>query len=255
MPTGNVKVSVDVTNTGKRAGEEVVQLYIHDVAASVTRPVKELKGFQRVSLKAGEKRTIEFTLTPEELSFYDRDLKPTVETGEIQVFVGTSSDSGLQSSFEIVNRISAKPVAQKIENEAVDPAPTAPVPTAQISKEDDIFLDDLQKKTFQFFWENSNPKNGLTLDRTGADGTRHPATHPSHNIASSAATGFALSVIAPPPKEVGLPKNKPKSARKKLSIFLLIVRSIKTAGFIIGWIMKPANGVGRARFPRLTPHF
>ena len=169
LPTGNVKVSVDVTNTGKRAGDEVVQLYIHDVAASVTRPVKELKGFQRVSLKAGEKRTIEFTLTPEELSFYDRDLKPTVETGEIQVFVGTSSDSGLQSSFEIVNRISAKPVAQKIENEAVDPAPTAPVPTAQISKEDDAFLDDLEKKTFQFFLGKfqSEKRSDIRPDRRG----------------------------------------------------------------------------------------
>ena len=184
---GKVKVRVDVRTPANGAGEEVVQLYVHDFVASLSRPVKELKGFHKISLKAGEKRTIEFTLTQEELSFYDRNLKPTVETGEFQVFVGTSSDNGLQSSFEIVNRISAKSVAQKIENEAVDPAPTTPVPTAPISKDDDAFLDDLQKKTFQFFWENSNPKNGLTLDRTGADGTRHPATHASHNIASAAA--------------------------------------------------------------------
>ncbi|MEO6590662.1 MAG: glucoamylase family protein, partial [Pyrinomonadaceae bacterium] len=194
LPTGNVKVKVDVANMGKRAGEEVVQLYIHDVAASVTRPVKELKGFQKVALKAGEKRTLEFTLTPEDLKFYDRDLKPTIENGEFQIYVGTSSDSGLQTSFEVVDKISAKPTtAQKIENEPADPAPTAPQATAQISKEDEAFLDDLQKKTFDFFWENSNPKNGLTLDRTGADGTRKSSTHPSYNIASSASTGFALS--------------------------------------------------------------
>lgn len=193
LPTGSVKIKVDITNTGKRAGEEVVQLYIRDVAASVTRPVRELKGFQKVSLRAGEKRTLEFTLSPDDLKFLDRDLKWIVEPGEFQVFVGTSSDNGLQSGFEVVTRISTKPVAQKLENETADPAPVAPIPTAQISKDDDAFLEDLEKKTFDFFWENSNPKNGLTLDRTGADGTRHPSTHPSHNIASSASTGFALS--------------------------------------------------------------
>ena len=193
LPNGSVKVRADITNTGKRAGEEVVQLYIRDVAATVTRPVRELKGFQKVSLRAGEKRTLEFNLAPEELKFLDRDLKWTVEPGEFQVFVGTSSDGGLQTSFEVVNRISAKPVAQKIENEPVDAAPVSAVPAAQISAEDDAFLGDLQKKTFDFFWENSNPKNGLTLDRSGADGVRHPPVHPSHNIASSAATGFALS--------------------------------------------------------------
>lgn len=193
LPNGSVKIKVDIANTGKRAGEEVVQLYIRDVAASVTRPVRELKGFQKLALRAGEKRTLEFTLAADDLKFLDRDLKWIVEPGEFQVFVGTSSDNGLQSGFEVVTKISPKPVAQKIENEKPDPAPGAAVPTAQISKEEDAFLEDLQKKTFDFFWENSNPKNGLVLDRTGADGTRHPSTHPSHNIASSASTGFALA--------------------------------------------------------------
>lgn len=68
-PDGSLKVSVEVKNTGTRAGDEVVQLYIRDVAASVTRPVKELKGFSRVAPAPGEKKTIEFVLTPELLGF------------------------------------------------------------------------------------------------------------------------------------------------------------------------------------------
>jgi len=81
-----------------------VQLYIHDVAASVTRPVKELKGFQRVSLRPGEMRQVEFTLGPRELGLYDRDMRFTVEPGTIKVMVGDSSEGGLESSFEIVKK-------------------------------------------------------------------------------------------------------------------------------------------------------
>src|SRR3989441_3793008 len=71
---GRLTVSVEVENTGKRVGDEVVQLYIRDVAASVTRPVKELKGFQRITLQPAEKRHVEFVLTPEQLGFYDREM-------------------------------------------------------------------------------------------------------------------------------------------------------------------------------------
>ena len=90
-PDGRVTVSVEVTNTGKRTGDEVVQLYTRDVAASVTRPVRELKGFQRVTLRPGEKRRIEFTLAPEHLGFYNREMRFVVEPGEFKVMVGTSS--------------------------------------------------------------------------------------------------------------------------------------------------------------------
>ncbi|MCY7374541.1 MAG: glycoside hydrolase family 3 C-terminal domain-containing protein [Pyrinomonadaceae bacterium] len=100
-PTENVKVSVDVENTGKRDGAEVVQLYIHDVAASLSRPVKELKGFERIVLKSGEKRTVAFILTPKDLSFIGRDLKPTLEDGDFKVYVGNSSDSGLEETFTV----------------------------------------------------------------------------------------------------------------------------------------------------------
>jgi len=101
-PDGRLTLSVDVENTGKREGDEVMQLYIRDVAASVTRPVKELKGFERITLKPAEKRRIQFTLAPEQLGFYNRDMRFVVEPGEFKVFVGTSSVDGLESRFRVV---------------------------------------------------------------------------------------------------------------------------------------------------------
>ena len=101
-PDERITVSVDVENIGQRAGDEVVQLYIRDVVASVTRPVRELKGFQRITLRPGEKRRVVFTLGPEHLGFYNRQMRFVVEPGEFRVFVGTSSVGGLEASFEVV---------------------------------------------------------------------------------------------------------------------------------------------------------
>jgi len=101
-PNERLTVSVEVENIGKRAGDEVVQLYIRDVAASVTRPVRELKGFQRITLQPGEKRRVEFTLAPEHLGFYNRDMRFVVEPGEFKIFVGNSSVGGLEASFEVI---------------------------------------------------------------------------------------------------------------------------------------------------------
>ncbi|HEY6445836.1 MAG TPA: glycoside hydrolase family 3 N-terminal domain-containing protein [Acidobacteriaceae bacterium] len=84
-------VSVDVTNTGKRAGTETVQMYIRDVVSSVTRPVKELKGFRKVRLEPGQSATVTMPLTPELLKFWDVNMKYVVEPGEFTVMVGTSS--------------------------------------------------------------------------------------------------------------------------------------------------------------------
>jgi beta-glucosidase len=95
----NIKVSVTVTNTGKRYGEEVVQLYIHDKVASVTRPVKELKGFEKISLTPNNSKKVIFTLTNKELGFYNNDYEFVVEPGEFDVMVGTNSQEGLQGSF------------------------------------------------------------------------------------------------------------------------------------------------------------
>ena len=87
----NSRVSVDVSNTGNREGDEVVQLYIRDKKSSVTRPVKELKGFQRISLQPGETKTLTFTISKEELQFYNLQMERVVEPGEFEIMVGTNS--------------------------------------------------------------------------------------------------------------------------------------------------------------------
>jgi beta-glucosidase len=90
---GQVTVHVDVQNNGNRAGDEVVQLYVHDVNARVKRPIKELRGFERISLKPGEKKTIAFSLQAEKLSFWDTNKKAfIVEPGAFDVMVGSSSE-------------------------------------------------------------------------------------------------------------------------------------------------------------------
>jgi beta-glucosidase len=101
---GKVTVSVNVENTGKRAGDEVVQLYIRDTSASVTRPVKELKGFQRVTLQPGEKKQVEFALTAEQIGFWNRQMRFTVEPGEFKVMVGANSEELFEATFEIEKR-------------------------------------------------------------------------------------------------------------------------------------------------------
>jgi len=86
-----LKASVTVTNTGQFTGKEVVQLYIRDVVGTVTRPVKELKGFQKIELKPGESKVVTFTISPEHLKFYNYDLKYDWEPGEFQIMIGTNS--------------------------------------------------------------------------------------------------------------------------------------------------------------------
>ena len=88
---GSVTAVVTVTNTGKRDGAEVVQLYIRDLVGSITRPVKELKGFEKIFLKAGESKTVSFRITPELLHFYDYDLNYVAEPGDFEVMIGSNS--------------------------------------------------------------------------------------------------------------------------------------------------------------------
>ncbi len=97
---GSTRVLADLTNTGQREATEVVQMYIRDLVSSVTRPVKELKGFKKVSVPPGEMRTVEFEITPESLAFYDIDMDYVVEPGEFEIMVGNSSrDSDLQKTI------------------------------------------------------------------------------------------------------------------------------------------------------------
>ena len=98
---GNIKCTVTVKNTGNLEGREVVQLYIQDVAASISRPVKELKGFQKISLKPGESKRVEFTIEESLLSFYNTDLKLVTEPGTFKVMVGPNSRDLKEKAFEL----------------------------------------------------------------------------------------------------------------------------------------------------------
>jgi beta-glucosidase len=115
---GTAKVTVDVSNTGTREGDEVAELYIHQRVASVTQPVMQLKGFERVTLKPGEKRAVSFTVTPEMLSIWNIDMHQAVEPGVFDVMVGASSDKTSTAKLTVtgINGETGKPVA------------TAPVP-------------------------------------------------------------------------------------------------------------------------------
>jgi beta-glucosidase len=101
-PSGRAEVSVTVTNTGKRAGDEVVQLYIRDLVSSLTRPVMELKDFKRITLSPGESKTVNFTITPDKLSFLDINMNRIVEPGAFDIMVGTSSAKFQTAKLEVV---------------------------------------------------------------------------------------------------------------------------------------------------------
>ncbi len=94
-------LSVNIKNTGPYDGKEVVQLYIRDLVGSVTRPVKELKGFQKIALKAGESRKVTFSITTQDLAFYTRDMSFKAEPGDFEVFIGTSSAEGVSTRFAL----------------------------------------------------------------------------------------------------------------------------------------------------------
>lgn len=96
-----IEITIDVKNTGAIEGKEVVQLYIRDKYASITRPVKELKGFELLNLKAGETKAAKFKLTEKELGFYDNEGKWILEKGEFEVYVGTNSQTQNKKSFEL----------------------------------------------------------------------------------------------------------------------------------------------------------
>jgi len=102
---GSTRLFVDVTNTGKRKGSEVVQMYIRDLVSSVTRPVKELKGFQKVSLGPGETKTVTLDISPDSLAFYNIEMKYVVEPGEFEIMIGNSSqDQDLQKVILTVTK-------------------------------------------------------------------------------------------------------------------------------------------------------
>ncbi|MEZ4908470.1 MAG: glycoside hydrolase family 3 C-terminal domain-containing protein [Saprospiraceae bacterium] len=96
---GKINITVDVSNTGGYDGKEIVQLYIRDIVGSVTRPVKELKGFEKIFIKKGETKTVSFSITTDDLKFYDYNLNYIAEPGEFEVFVGGNSEDVMTSKF------------------------------------------------------------------------------------------------------------------------------------------------------------
>jgi beta-glucosidase len=98
---GSLTVSADITNHGTREGAEVVQLYIHDVVASVAQPVRLLKGFTRITLKPGEKQAVQFRLTTADLAFHNQQMKLVTEPGKFEVWIAPDSDHGVKGTFEV----------------------------------------------------------------------------------------------------------------------------------------------------------
>jgi beta-glucosidase len=105
MPTlamnGTIKVTATISNTGARKVHEVAQLYIHDKVASMTQPIRALKGFQHLDLDPGQSATVEFTLTPADLAFVHPNLKSSAEAGAFDVWIAPSSTGGTPASFEL----------------------------------------------------------------------------------------------------------------------------------------------------------
>jgi beta-glucosidase len=108
-PTDSLVVRVTVANTGTRAGDEVVQLYVRDHVASVTRPLLELRRFQRVTLAPGERRTLSFTLGPRDLAFHDAEMRRVVEPGEFTVFAGGDSVHLRSAAFRVTGATTVVP--------------------------------------------------------------------------------------------------------------------------------------------------
>ncbi|MOA38262.1 Periplasmic beta-glucosidase precursor [compost metagenome] len=102
-PGESITASIEVKNTGAFEGKEVVQLYIRDLVGSSTRPVKELKGFDKISLKPGESKTVSFKITEEDLKFYNTDLKFVAEPGDFKIYVGGNSRDVMETGFSLNN--------------------------------------------------------------------------------------------------------------------------------------------------------
>ena len=162
---GTLTATVTLTNQGKRDGQETVQLYIRDVVGSVTRPVKELKGFQKVFLKAGESKEISFRITPELLKFYNYELDYVCEPGEFQIMIGGNSRDTQLAQFTLLEE-------EKISDEAL--------------------LDSVQRRTFDYFWNGAEPVSGMARERLHMDG--HYPLNDQH-IITSGGSGFGIMAI------------------------------------------------------------
>jgi beta-glucosidase len=208
MQAGTAKVSVDVTNTGAREGDEVPQFYIHQRVASVTQPVMQLKGFERVTLKPGEKRTVTFNVTPETLSILNIDMRRMVEPGVFDMMVGPSSDktSTVKLTVKGANGETGKPVA------------AAPVPAGSETNMVSNFDEGKVKAAYGMWIAANDTMNGgkstskLEMVAPGAANTKG-ALQVTGEVVSGSPFLFAGALFSP-----GAAPMKPANLSKKSGI-------------------------------------
>ena len=205
---GTAKVSVDVTNTGTREGDEVPQLYIHQRVASVTQPVMQLRGFERITLKPGEKRTVEFTVTPETLSILNLDMHRVVEPGEFDLMVGPSSDKTSKVKLTVAG----------LHGDTAKPAPTAPVPAGSESNMVSSFDDGKASAAYGSWMGASDAMQGgksmstIAVIQPGAGNTKG-ALQVTGEVAPGSQFPFAGALYSP-----GTAPMQPANLSKKNSI-------------------------------------
>jgi beta-glucosidase len=207
MQAATAKVSVDVTNTGTREGDEVPQLYIHQRVSSVTQPVMQLKGFERITLKPGEKRTVSFTIAAETLSILNIDMHRVVEPGIFDVMVGPSSDK----------TSSVKLTVTGIGGETGKPAATAPVPVGSETNMVSNFDEGKVKAAYGMWIPASDTMNGgkstskLDVAEPGAANTKG-ALQVTGEVVPGGPFLFAGALFSPGPAPMKAANLSKKSA-------------------------------------------
>jgi beta-glucosidase len=211
MAGGTAKVSVDVANTGQREGDETPQLYIHPAVSSLTQPVMQLKGFERITLKPGEKKTVEFTLTPEMLSILNVDNRRVVEPGVYELMVGPSSDHTSTVKLTITS-------AEGRNAEPLLPPPPAGSESGVVSNFDDGTL----KANYGFWIGGGDALHGgkstasIKVVQPGAAGTKGALQIDGEVISSGQPYSWAGAIFSP-----GNPPQQPAnlSSKKEISFW------------------------------------
>jgi beta-glucosidase len=232
MQAGTAKVSVDVTNTGTREGDEVPQLYIHQRVASVTQPVMQLKGFERITLRPGEKRTVTFTVTPEMLSILNIDMHRVVEPGIFDVMVGPSSDKTSTVKLTVTG----------VGGETGKPAATAPVPAGSETNMVSNFDEGKVKAAYGMWIPAGDSMNGgkstskLDAVEPGAANTKG-AMQVTGELVAGGPFIFAGALFSP-----GAAPMKPVNLSKKNSISFWAKGDGKTYALVV--LTEARNGQG-----------
>jgi len=231
---GSAKVSVDITNTGKRDGDEVAQLYVHPKVSSVTQPVMQLRGFQRISLKPGEKKTVEFAITPETLSILDADMHRAVEPGVFELMVGSSSDktSTVKLTVAGTHGENGRPAL---------PPPPAGSESGMVSNFDDMKVG----ANYGSWMAASDSMNGgkstsaMQVVEPGADSTKGALQISGEVVAGTQPFGFAGAIYWP-----GMSPMQPVNLSGKKSISFWAKGDGKTYTLIVLTESRSGNGGG-----------